>query len=243
MRNINIAAAIFILLFAYISYEKYNQNQQEYEKTRQKEIDNRKGPKRKSSSIETKKTNKDVLPESEKNPVNEKKVVEQTKVFFESSQELDKMYLCYTYESFCRYTQNIKDIRGEKLRLYGDMKILEKYYNYSLPNFTDKELENIKTVYGIDPYSDFESVQALMIISYKMSNELIIMKKDENGNSKPHDLTYDNINLDQINEPKACYTQINYCDKNRPMRQVNDKDKLFILSVLKRQLNDMIGRK
>lgn len=249
MKNINIVAAIFVLIFAYISYDKYHQNQQDYERVRQKELDNRKGPKRKSASIDKSKNSKsslststisNVTNPSTSNPVSEKKVVDQTKFIFESSQELDNMYLCYTYDSFCRFTQNIKDIRGEKIRLYGDMKILEKYYNYSLPNFTDKELENIKSVYGIDPYSDFESVQALMILSYKMNNGLIVMKKDEYGNSKPHDKTYDNIDLNQVDEVKACYTQINYCNQNKAMRKVNEKDKLFILSVLKKQLNDMI---
>lgn len=243
MRNINIIAGILICLFGYLSYDKYQENQRNYEKVIQNDSDNRKGPKkRKTVSTPEVKTPTEVNVANvvQNTQVKEKQVMNQTKAIYDSSQELDSMYMCYTHDSFCRYAQNVRDIRAEKLRLYGDLQILKRYYSYEIPTFTDKDLANLKEVYGIDPYSDFDTIQGLLIMSYKMNNGLIVMKKDVNGNSKPYDKTYDNVDLNNLQEPKACYTQFKYCDKNRPSRKANEQDKLFILSVLKKQLNDII---
>lgn len=247
MRNINLIAIALLFFFGYLSYNQYLENKR-VEESKKVEVTNRKGPKRKTianvdpkPAIETTKiANKEnQIPVT----IDENKIMSQTKLINEVSQELDDLTMCYTHESFCKYTQNSSDIKGEKIRLHGDLQILREYYGYEIPNFTDKELQNLKSVYGIDPYSNFETIQGLLIMSYKMTHGLIVMTKDENGNPKPHDKTYDNIDLRYLKEPKACYTEYKNCDISKPSRKVTPQDKLFVLSVLKKELNQLLEGK
>lgn len=251
MRNINILAMALLIIFGYLGYQKYQENNINIEEFQNKQKTTKGPTKRKPSSTsqteEKKETNQKTTSENltkmvAQTQVSGKQLEDQTKSINEVSDKMDGLNLCYTHPSFCAYTQNVQDVKGDKMRLYGDLEILRKHYQYEMQSFSDKQLEEIKKIYGVDPYANFEMIQALMIVNFKMSNGLFSVKKDAEGNSKPYDKTYEHINIEELTEPKLCYTMPKNCDPKHPKRPVTEEDKNFVKSVLRKEFNDMLKR-